>query len=173
MCLLFGSGTERWATFTPRRRHFWDGRCLPLSKTPIFYRVATMPAQKYEKDRKYNIQKCKKYKKMQQIQKKWPTPLPTSCQRRQFSIELRKSCTKIKKRQKIHLADAFCPPEKRFKGNHYSSSILHSKVDSVSPYQFIPFRMFCTGLFVLYYNILYVAKGQKIENISLSMTLVS
>ena len=60
MCLLFGSGTERWATFTPRRRHFWDGRCLPLSKTPIFYRVATMPAQKYEKDRKYNIQKYQK-----------------------------------------------------------------------------------------------------------------
>ena len=40
-------GGERWATFNPRRRHFWDGRCLPLllSKAPIFYRVATKPAR--------------------------------------------------------------------------------------------------------------------------------
>merc|ERR1712240_452210 len=77
MCLLFGSGTEIWATFTPRRRHFWDGRCLPLSKTPIFYRVATMPAQKYEKDRKYKIQKSKKQKiKIQKIQKMGDAPPP-------------------------------------------------------------------------------------------------
>ena len=78
MCLLFGSGTEIWATFTPRRRHFWDGRCLPLSKTPIFYRVATMPAQKYEKDRKYNIQKCQKKQtiKIQKNQQQKMTDAP-------------------------------------------------------------------------------------------------
>ena len=130
MCLLFGSGTEIWATFTPRRRHFWDGRCLPLSKTPIFYRVATMPAQKYEKDRKYNIQKCQKTDNKntkKSTTKNGRRPPSSPCQGRQFPIELRQACTKIQKRQKIQLADAFCPPEKRFKGHHYSSSILRQQ----------------------------------------------
>ena len=92
--------------------------------------------------------------------------LPSPCQRRDNLAQ------KYKKRQKIQLADAFCPLEKRFKGHHYSSSILRSKVDgkSLSIYS-ISYVLYWIIRFVLEYSI--CCKRRKTENISLSMTLVS
>ena len=52
------------------------------------------------------------------------------------------------------MADAFCLPEKRFKGQYYSSGILHSKVDgkSLSIYS-IPYVLYWIIRFVLEYSI--------------------
>ena len=74
---------------------------LHLSKTPIFYRVATILQKNTKKDRKYN----------------WPMP----------SALLKKGLRGI-----------------------ITALVFYAAKWMVSPYQFIPFRMFCTGLFVLY-----------------------
>ena len=79
----------------------WPTPTLHLSKTPIFYRVATILQKNTKKDRKYN----------------WPMP----------SALPKKGLTGI-----------------------ITVLVFYAAKWMVSPYQFIPFRMFCTGLFVLY-----------------------